>query len=50
MVDELIAEGKGREFNLTKKRFKEWVMITLEFEDEYESFLYEALGYAKSKK
>ncbi|MBP2030059.1 hypothetical protein J2755_000993 [Methanohalophilus levihalophilus] len=48
-VNELIAEGKGQEFNLTKKRFKEWVMIPIEFEDEYESLIYEALEYAKSK-
>ncbi|MBT3917485.1 MAG: hypothetical protein HOF23_14000, partial [Rhodospirillaceae bacterium] len=24
-VDELIADGKGMEFNFTKKKFKEWV-------------------------
>lgn len=46
-VDELIAEGKGIAFNFTKKRFKEWVLIPLEFETEYESFLYEALDYAR---
>ncbi|MBF0280361.1 MAG: hypothetical protein HQM13_21375 [SAR324 cluster bacterium] len=49
-VDELIAEGKGMEFNYTKKRFKEWVLIPLEYEDEYESYIDEALSYAKEKK
>ena len=48
-VNELIAEGKGMEFNFTKKRFKEWVLIPLEFEDEYETCIYEALAYAKKK-
>ena len=48
-VNELIVEGKGMEFNFTKKRFKEWVLIPLEFEDEYETYVYEALEYAKKK-
>ena len=48
-VDELIADGKGMEFNFTKKRFKEWVLIPLEFEDEYEQFIYESLAYVKGK-
>ena len=48
-VNELIAEGNGREFNFTKKRFKEWVLIPLEHEDQYESYIYEALQYAKCK-
>jgi hypothetical protein len=46
-VNELIDEGKGMEFNFTRKRFKEWVLIPLEFKEEYESFLHEALDYAK---
>lgn len=46
-VDQLIAEGTGREFNFTKKRFKEWVLIPLEFEDEYETYIFESLKYAK---
>lgn len=46
-VDELIADGTGMEFNFTKKRFKEWVLIPLEYEDKYEGFVYEALAYAK---
>jgi len=45
-VDELITEEKGMEFNFTKKRFKEWVLIPLEYEDEYESYIYESLEYA----
>ncbi len=49
-VNELIAEGKGMEFNFTKKRFKEWVLIPLEFEDDYESYIHESLAYAKKKK
>ena len=49
-VDELIADGKGLEFNFTKKKFKEWVLIPLEYEDEYETYIYEALEYAKNKK
>jgi hypothetical protein len=49
-VNELIEDGKGMEFNYTKKRFKEWVMIPLEFEEEYELFLHEALDFAKKYK
>lgn len=48
-VEELIAMGTGMEFNFTKKRFKEWVLIPLEFQDEYEGFINEALTYAKDK-
>jgi len=48
-VDELIALGMGMEFNFTKKRFKEWVLIPLEFQDDYELYIYEALAYAKQK-
>ena len=46
-VDQLIAEGKGREFNFTKKRFKEWVLIPLEFEGDYETYIFESLRYAE---
>lgn len=49
-VNELIATGDGMEFNFTKKRFKEWVLIPLEFQDDYEGYINEALSYAKSKK
>ncbi len=48
-VDALIDEGVGLEFNFTKKRFKEWVLIPLEFEDDYTAYLLEALAYAKNK-
>ncbi len=48
-VDELIEEGKGLEFNFTKKKFKEWVLIPLDYEDEYESLVYESLLYLKKK-
>ena len=46
-VNELIASGAGMEFNFTKKRFKEWVMIPLEFQDAYPGYIKEALAYAK---
>jgi len=46
-VNEIIVEGNGNEFNFTKKRFKEWVLIPLEFEDKFESYIYESLKYAK---
>ena len=49
-VDALIEEGIGIEFNFTKKRFKEWVLIPLDYGDEYLNFIEEALAYAKSKK
>lgn len=48
-VNELIAAGSGTDFDFTKKRFKEWVIIPLEFEEEYEAYLREALAYAKRK-
>ena len=49
-VNELIAEGKGKEFNFTKKRFKEWVLIPSELEEDYEEYIYEAFEYAKEKR
>ena len=49
-VDELIVSGEGREFNFTKKRFKEWVLIPSEMERHYEKYMQEALAYAKSKR
>ncbi|MBL4741047.1 MAG: hypothetical protein JKY12_08620 [Sneathiella sp.] len=48
-VNELISMGKGRIFNFTKKRFKEWVLIPLDFQDDYETYINEALIYAKAK-
>lgn len=48
-VDELIASGEGLEFNFTKKKFKEWVLIPRGREDTYEGFIREALEYSKSK-
>ena len=48
-VNELIQQGIGREFNFTKKRFKEWVLISLEYEHLYESLVGEALTYAREK-
>ncbi|MCW9034817.1 MAG: hypothetical protein OQK35_04390 [Alphaproteobacteria bacterium] len=49
-VNELIGNGNGLEFNFTKKRFKEWVLIPLEYQDEYENYIREALKYAQGKK
>ncbi|MEJ2694842.1 MAG: hypothetical protein P8166_17940 [Candidatus Thiodiazotropha sp.] len=46
-VDELIASGKGLEFNFTKKKFKEWVLIPSKFENHYEIYMREALAYVK---
>lgn len=46
-VNELIADGSGMEFNFTKKRFREWVLIPLEFQDEYVAYMNEALLYAQ---
>ena len=46
-VNELISQGEGMEFNFTKKRFREWVLIPLEFQDKYEAYMKEALLYAK---
>jgi len=48
-VDEIIADGLGNEFNFTKKKFKEWVLIPLEFEEKFADYLQEALAYAKAK-
>ena len=46
-VNDLIAEGSGREFNFTKKKFKEWVLIPSEFEADYAAYIREALDYAR---
>ena len=46
-VNELVSSGIGKEFNFTKKRFKEWVLIPLQFQNAYEGLLNEALVYAK---
>jgi len=48
-VDELIASGEGLEFNFTKKKFKEWVLIPSRLEKQYEKYMREALEYAKIK-
>ncbi len=48
-VNELVSCGVGSEFNFTKKRFKEWVLIPLEFQDAYEAYISEALAYAQQK-
>lgn len=46
-VNELIEQGVGMEFTYTKKRFREWVLIPLEFQDTYEGYMTEALHYAQ---
>jgi len=48
-VLELIENGLGREFNFTKKKFKEWVLIPETYENQYETLMLEALDYAKKK-
>lgn len=48
-VNQLLAEGTGLEFNFTRKRFREWVLIPAAFESRYEAYLREALEYAKIK-
>jgi len=49
-VDQLISSGDGLEFNFTKKKFKEWVLIPSKQEKDYEKYMREALDYARSKK
>ena len=49
-VNQLVSERKGNEFNFTKKRFKEWILIPIKYEDDYESYIYESLEYAKKSK
>ncbi|MDH5692506.1 MAG: hypothetical protein OEZ47_05335 [Gammaproteobacteria bacterium] len=46
-VDDLIAQGIGREFNLTRKRFKEWVLIPQDHSQNYEGLMSEALEYVR---
>ena len=48
-VNQLIDEGEGLAFNFTKKQFKEWVLIPTRLEDQYDSYIYEALAYSKNK-
>ena len=48
-VAELISSGVGQEFNFTKKKFKEWVVIPKQFEGQYEPYAREALNYVKHK-
>ncbi len=47
-VNELIASGEGREFNFTKKRFKEWVLIDRVNEGKFEGYMQEALGFVRN--
>lgn len=46
-VTEIILNGNGSEFNFTKKRFKEWVLIPVGLEDDYELYIRESLAYAR---
>lgn len=48
-VNELVGQGLGNEFNYTGKRFKEWVLIPVDYQDDYEAYIYEALAYARNK-
>ncbi len=48
-MNELIEKGIGKEFNFTKERFKEWVLVPLQYERDYGSYIIEALEYASLK-
>lgn len=48
-VNEIIENGEGNEFNYTKKRFKEWVLIPTEFEETFEGYIAEAIAYVQIK-
>lgn len=48
-VNDLITCGIGIEFNVTTKRFKEWVLIPQEHEGDYEAYVFEALAYAQER-
>jgi hypothetical protein len=48
-VNALIAGGEGQEFNFTKKKFREWVLIPREREGAYEGYIREALEYARQR-
>lgn len=48
-VNALIESGEGNEFNYTKKKFKEWVLIPRESQDDYTQYLMEALSFAQTK-
>lgn len=49
-VEELIRGGEGHEFNFTKKRFKEWVLIPSSLMQYYDSYIEEALIYSRRGK
>lgn len=46
-VQELIKQGIGNEFNFTKKKFKEWVLIPLNHQSKYQKLIAEAISFAK---
>ena len=48
-VIELIGNGQANEFNYTKKRFKEWALVPIDYEEQYSSYIEEAIEYAKLK-
>lgn len=48
-VDEIIENEDGNPFNYTGKKFKEWVLIPLDFEDRYSDYLKEAFAFAAAK-
>lgn len=49
-VNELIDTGIGKPFDITGKKFREWIMIPLDFESDFESYMTEALEFAESEK
>lgn len=48
-VLDLIENKTGKEFNFTKKKFKEWVLIPKSNEAHYESLMLEALNFVAEK-
>jgi hypothetical protein len=48
-VQGMVEKGDGRPFDFTGKRFKEWVLIPIELESNYDAYLKEAMDYAKLK-
>jgi len=49
-VNDLIESEEEQEFNFTKRRFKERIMIPLQQQANFEQYLCVALTYTKLKK
>lgn len=48
-VNELIESGIGTEFRPAGKKFREWVLVSAEYENRFEQLMYEALNFAKAR-